>query len=385
MSRRRRAEVKGETMKGTRKRMKKRMREGLREGRKGLPGSLLFVVLLLFVIPLLLTASPVSAIPVPQGIDGFVLGMDNITQAPAGTAFSIINLETGKVINGFTGMGNLPGRYSAAVQGTTGDRILITASTGQHMANRTVNLTGSMHQVNLYLNLSTWPDDGKNHARPSIAVSARNTPATDVTDQTQETGKRRVPQTMTSHAVPQIMIIDGSVASGSGIPVDAGEEAGNQDIIITNLRTGEQVTAENRKAYRGTTRHTGFRAAIRGRTGDQLTLTYQDRESSPLPFGKDQAGIVIQTETTADNDKEGKENSGRAATDRQRATGLLVTGWTTVQQEQILGDDNKRPEGKRHPLKSATFFLGLVLLISVVFSWRTPKKTETEQTKQDRP
>ena len=90
------------------------------------------------------------AVPVPHGIDGYVYDLDGITPA-ANIYFSINDTTTGEFIQGKT---KANGRYSVALNGNNGNIIVIKVWNEYNTNNRTINLEGVMHNVNLLLNMT---------------------------------------------------------------------------------------------------------------------------------------------------------------------------------------------------------------------------------------
>jgi len=221
---------------------------------------------LLMALVIILLSGTVQAIPTPQGLDGFVLGLDGVTQADEGTTFTIINLDSGDILSGTTGMGHLSGRYSTTIKGITGDRLFIEARTRWHSVNRTVNLTGSMHNVNLLLNLS----------EPK-GIPGRPRPVPFATVDPEDASPQEFGDEITSTMVPPLMIIEGE---SQGL-----DEA--EGIMVTNLDTGETVVAEKLR------RRSGFRAAITGQRGDTLIISHDDDRTDQLPYGLDQQDIIL--------------------------------------------------------------------------------------------
>lgn len=111
------------------------------------------IVALLF---LLLDSSHAIAqpIPSPHGISGYVYDLDGVTQAAAGTDFSINNTANGNFLKGRTGKPGSPGKYVATINGNDGDKIIISAWNSDHISTRNVSLLGMMREVNLLLNLT---------------------------------------------------------------------------------------------------------------------------------------------------------------------------------------------------------------------------------------
>ncbi|MBW2988170.1 hypothetical protein DRJ48_03405 [Candidatus Woesearchaeota archaeon] len=111
---------------------------------------------LLWLLLLILSLSRVFAyMPLPKGIDGVIYDMNTLTPVPNGTNFSVCNLAISVCVYGKTGNHAHSGRFSAAIQGQDGDLIEVRAWRNQHSTNRTVLLNGSMHNVNLLLDLGT--------------------------------------------------------------------------------------------------------------------------------------------------------------------------------------------------------------------------------------
>ena len=110
------------------------------------------------------------ALPVPHGIDGKIYELDGITEVPAGTQFSVLNMNNGLAVFGTTGHVGTGG-FSASLKGEDGDTIVVKAWNLYNEVELTLALAGVLHNVNLYLNM-TYP------AMPPNITSAPGTEAT---------------------------------------------------------------------------------------------------------------------------------------------------------------------------------------------------------------
>lgn len=203
----------------------------------------LLPLLLLTAILVMIPSS--LAIPVPHGIDGYVFDLDSGYQVPSGTSVTITNLETSRILTLSTGQGPHTGRYSIVLEGIDGDRISIVTNRDGEWANRTVILNGSMHQVNLYLNLTGGG------ITAGITTSSQS-PSIDESD-----GE------MSHRSVPEIIEIAGIIEDNSG--------DGIGEVIVTNLATRETV-----QATMGPNGGRSFTAVITGGRGDALEIRYKD-------------------------------------------------------------------------------------------------------------
>ena len=104
------------------------------------------ICVLLFV----LLALKSYAMPVPHGIDGHVYDLDGITPA-ANIDFSINDTITGEFIHGKT---RDNGKYSVALNGNSGDVIIIKVWNKYNQNNKTITLQEVMHNVDLLLNMT---------------------------------------------------------------------------------------------------------------------------------------------------------------------------------------------------------------------------------------
>ena len=98
-----------------------------------------------------------DSIPIPHGIDGYILKLSDSSQADAGTFFSINDTNSGFFRTGQTGIGPFTGKYSVAVTGADGDTIIIKAWNSQGSSSRIITLSGAMHDINLFLNMQSDP------------------------------------------------------------------------------------------------------------------------------------------------------------------------------------------------------------------------------------
>jgi PGF-pre-PGF domain-containing protein len=94
----------------------------------------------------------VSAQSMPLAVHGTVYDLDGETQAPSGTFISINDTTSGYYVEGVTGTFYNSGRYAAAVFGEVGDTVIITASNGYDSNSQSLVLSGSMYDINLFIN-----------------------------------------------------------------------------------------------------------------------------------------------------------------------------------------------------------------------------------------
>jgi PGF-pre-PGF domain-containing protein len=103
----------------------------------------------------------VSGQSMPLAVHGTVYSLDGETQVPKGTFISINDTDSKYYVEGATGTFYNSGRYSAAVYGEIGDTVVITTSNGYDADSQSVTLSGSMYNIDLYIN-TTLPQ-GPNH------------------------------------------------------------------------------------------------------------------------------------------------------------------------------------------------------------------------------
>lgn len=111
----------------------------------------------MILIFLLVTVNIGTAVPVPQGIDGYIFDLDGITEVHEGIEVIINNTATGHSTITTTGRGSHTGRYAAALQGNNGDELTITARNKDNNNTIHTTLSGVMHNVNMLLNMTLRP------------------------------------------------------------------------------------------------------------------------------------------------------------------------------------------------------------------------------------
>lgn len=112
---------------------------------------------MIFLAVLFLFVHTVIALPTPHGISGYILELDGVTQVDSGTHFSVEDVTTGNIIEGVSGRGLNPGKYSVAINGNDGDTVVLRAWTEYNSAEASFVLAGVMRNVNLLLNTSLPP------------------------------------------------------------------------------------------------------------------------------------------------------------------------------------------------------------------------------------
>ncbi len=95
-----------------------------------------------------------ESLPIPHGISGYVLSLQDGSQVSSGTFISINNTRSGFYYEGATGRGPDSGKFSVSVSGVDGDTVLLIARNAYQSSVKTVSLSGAMHDVNLYISTS---------------------------------------------------------------------------------------------------------------------------------------------------------------------------------------------------------------------------------------
>jgi len=113
-------------------------------------GRMFLIALALMV----LLGSGVSALSMPLSVSGTVFDLESGEQITESVHISINNTDSGYYVEGMTGTFYNPGRYSASVDGHSGDYVIITVWNEYHSDSIVVSLSGSLHGVDLYLNTS---------------------------------------------------------------------------------------------------------------------------------------------------------------------------------------------------------------------------------------
>ncbi|MBE0524305.1 MAG: hypothetical protein IBX40_08250, partial [Methanosarcinales archaeon] len=115
-------------------------------------GTLSIILMVAFFV---MAALASAQVPMPHGISGTVYLSDGVTQAPAGTSFSVNDTTSGYYIEGKTGgPPGYSGYYSVSISGEDGDEVIIKAWNTTHYGIRTVNLSGDMTGINIIMNQS---------------------------------------------------------------------------------------------------------------------------------------------------------------------------------------------------------------------------------------
>ena len=91
--------------------------------------------------------------PTPRGIEGKIYHLDAITEVFSGFPVIIENLNTSEIVEGKTGKGS-SGRYSFVLNWDLGDEIKVIARNPFFEDSVTLELEGSIRNVNLYLNMT---------------------------------------------------------------------------------------------------------------------------------------------------------------------------------------------------------------------------------------
>ncbi len=113
--------------------------------------ALLFMLSLIFT----LNAIPLSfAMPIPLGVDGTIYELDGITPIQSTVDFSVKNLDNGHTISGRS---EKKGKYSVAISGNLGNTIEVKAWNRYNQVNTTFQLLGTLHDANLFLNMTFPP------------------------------------------------------------------------------------------------------------------------------------------------------------------------------------------------------------------------------------
>jgi len=229
----------------------------------------------LVLILLLFTLSTVNALPTPHGMSGYILELDGITQVEAGTHFSVSDITNGFYIEGVTGRGLNPGKYSVSIDGEDGDTIILKAWTDYNSANRTITLVGSMRNVNLQLNTSL----------PNIAPKIISSPITTATEdylynyQVEATDINEDILFYTLLENPTGMDVDEEIGLISWVPSNA--DIGNQSVVI---EVSDGLLSDNQS----------FDITVNASTEEELTPTIQ--APSSISTGGGGGGIRIRPE-----------------------------------------------------------------------------------------
>jgi hypothetical protein len=242
------------------------------------------------------------AMPLPRGIDGMIFYNDNSTEMPVGTNFTICALE--HCINGSTGYYTHSGRYSVALNGDDGTEILIKVWSQNISANRTVILNGSMHGVNLFLNIIP-PNKllGTNSSNSTESPTHINGTPMNSTNSTSENetlnsqlhhsnegsssevsinssinafGFANLPRDkLHSYSINPLPNPDKEYIDVYGSLFNEQGKQLNKDtiIIIKNIRTGEEV-----KSTTGVISNGSFYVPIKGKPGDTIKVIVNHNE-----------------------------------------------------------------------------------------------------------
>ena len=122
---------------------------------KGITYTILAIAIVMAILPVCTQAQP---IPTPYGIAGIVYMSDGVTQAPAGTSFSVNDTTSGDFIAGTTGAGPDSGAYSVTIDGDDGDTVIVAAWTATHHGTTTVTLSGDMNSIGVTINMPSGSD-----------------------------------------------------------------------------------------------------------------------------------------------------------------------------------------------------------------------------------
>lgn len=118
---------------------------------RGFRGVFQIIYLVVVLVLISVFVPEVLGIPLPQGIDGVVYDLDNITRADSSVQISLDNLDSGHFI---TGRLRADGSFSAALRGETGNQVKITLWNEKHNSTYIFMLDGVIHGFRLNLNLT---------------------------------------------------------------------------------------------------------------------------------------------------------------------------------------------------------------------------------------
>jgi len=183
--------------------------------------------LILVVVILSASASTIHGLPTPHGVSGYILELDDVTQVRAGTHFSVEDTTTGSYIEGVSGRGINPGKYSVAINGNDGDAVILRAWTAYNSANLTFTLSGVMRNVNMMLNTSLPP-------LPPFFITSPVTSATEsylYTYQVQATDPND--DILFYSLVNNPIAMDINTESGLISWIPSAADAGNQTVIVS--------------------------------------------------------------------------------------------------------------------------------------------------------
>ncbi|MEK6967708.1 MAG: putative Ig domain-containing protein [Nanoarchaeota archaeon] len=243
-----------------------------------------------------------ESIPIPHGIDGYVLSMENGAQLPSGTYISINNTNSDFYYEGTTGRGPDSGKYSVALTGNDGDTIILTAKNAHHTSTRTVTLFGAMHDINIYLSTQS---SGNSTNQPPVFTSIPNLQAVvgslynyDVEASDPESGAI----TYSLFNSPLGMAIDPTTGLITWVPVLA--DIGQQNLIVAandGINTATQsftiVVSVPSNAQPIITSQPNLQANAGSQYQYQITATDSDGDSLLYSLLQSPQGMAINTQT----------------------------------------------------------------------------------------
>ncbi|RMD66550.1 hypothetical protein D6817_03915 [Candidatus Pacearchaeota archaeon] len=102
----------------------------------------------------LIVLPAVSALSMPLAVHGQVYDIATGEPVSERVFVSVLDQNSGFYREGMSGTYFSPGKFAFSVDGEVGDNVIITARHGQHEASVALTLTGSMHGIAIYLNMS---------------------------------------------------------------------------------------------------------------------------------------------------------------------------------------------------------------------------------------
>jgi hypothetical protein len=267
------------------------------------------LIYLVIVLALALVFVPVVfGLPLPQGVDGMVYDMDNLTRADSSVWISLDNLNNAYFISGRL---RDDGSFSAALRGETGDEVKIMLWNEKHNSTYIMMLDGVIRGLRLNLNLSGTRiiHDDSNHSFNHTMNSTLNNTLNDTQnntlnvtmpgnhtldnttnnsthnetgedegdddneteDQRNETGRRKPKKDKKNgngnNGPRDPKVITGLINYGDDSPAD------DIPYVIKNLRTGENKSGRT-KGFNG------FSEVIYGEEGDGLEIEVGNEKHS---------------------------------------------------------------------------------------------------------
>ncbi len=223
------------------------------------------------VVLLLVIWSSSAELPLPKGIDGMIYTLPELQPVPDGTRFEICNLANSYCVSGLTGNYAYSGRFSAALTGNDGDTIRITAEYNGYTVNRTVKLNGSMHNINLFIEL-----DSKKvlpQLAPSPTKRAAESPSILAIPQDEQQKKVKRPNEI--RILPSPKVFDPYVELSGVIFEREGKEVRSKtEIELYNPATGQLEKGRTGVGCSGC-----YYALIKAEPGQELTLRIKTKQS----------------------------------------------------------------------------------------------------------